>query len=155
MTARRREAQTVQVKIRMRPELREALAVNAAERGVSLNAEVVSRLEEAFLGERNIYGGPHTATLMKLLGLTVRMVEQMTGKSWNTDLETQHAMRRAVAGVLAVFDRVPDGEFHKEHEDQVGLRAAVKGLRMAGLSRREIERHFSPEAVLLSRTSTR
>lgn len=153
--AARQEAQTVQVKIRMRPRLRQALAESAAERGHSLNAEVVSRLDEAFLSEWDIYGGPHTATLMKLLGLTVRMVEQMTGKTWDTDLETQHAMRRAVAGVLAVFDPAPDGAVQYEHEEQVGLRAAVKALRMAGLSRREIERHFSPEAMLVSRSQPR
>ncbi|MBK8907628.1 MAG: hypothetical protein IPM60_06915 [Rhodospirillales bacterium] len=154
MTARQR-AQTVQVKIRMRPHLRQALEASAAERGNSLNAEVVSRLDEAFLSERDIYGGPHTAALMKLLGLTVRMVEQMTGKAWDTDLGTQHAMRRAVAGVLAVVDRAADGGVQQEHEEQVGLRAAVKALRMAGLSKREIERHFSPEAVLVDRGRSR
>ncbi|MCW5699419.1 MAG: Arc family DNA-binding protein [Rhodospirillales bacterium] len=145
----------VQVKVRMKPPLREALARSATERGVSLNAEVISRLEEAFLSERDIYGGPHTATLMKLLGLTVRMVEQATGKNWDTDLETHRAMRRAIAGVLSVFDLPPETDFQQENEQLVGLRAAVKALRMAGLSKDQIEQHFSPESVLVMRGDTR
>lgn len=87
------------------------------------------------MSERDIYGGPHTATLMKLLGLTVRMVEQATGKNWDTDLETHRAMRRAIAGVLSVFDLPPETDFQQENEQLVGLRAAVKALRMAGLSK--------------------
>jgi hypothetical protein len=139
----------VQFKVRLKPSLHARLASAAAEREVSLNAEVVSRLERSFLTEEEVFGGAHTATLMQLLGMAAKLVERATGRKWTEDAETQREMRKAVAGVLAVFERPGETAASAPGEEALGLRAAVRALRAAGLSREQIERHFSPQSALL------
>jgi hypothetical protein len=49
--AARKQTAIVGLKVRLREPLRKKLEVAAKKKGVSLNAELVSRLEESFLGE--------------------------------------------------------------------------------------------------------
>ena len=51
MMAARKPTAIVGLKVRLREPLRKKLELAAAKRGVSLNAELVARLEESFLGE--------------------------------------------------------------------------------------------------------
>jgi hypothetical protein len=152
---RREKPATVQFKVRLKPALHASLAAAAAEREVSLNAEVVSRLERTFFTEEEVFGGAHTATLMQLLGMTARLVEQATGRKWTEDAETHREMRKAVAGVLAVFELPGETGASAAGEQALGLRAAVRALRSAGLSKEQIERHFSPQSALSLRAGDR
>jgi hypothetical protein len=49
--AARKQTAVVGLKVRLREPLRKKLEVAAKKKGVSLNAELVARLEESFLGE--------------------------------------------------------------------------------------------------------
>ncbi|MGI8852330.1 MAG: Arc family DNA-binding protein [Methyloceanibacter sp.] len=49
--AARKQTAIVGLKVRLREPLRKKLEVAAKKKGVSLNAELVARLEESFLGE--------------------------------------------------------------------------------------------------------
>jgi hypothetical protein len=49
--ATRKQTAIVGLKVRLREPLRKKLEMAAKKRGVSLNAELVARLEESFLGE--------------------------------------------------------------------------------------------------------
>lgn len=51
MMAARKQTAIVGLKVRLREPLRKKLEVAAKQKGVSLNAELVARLEESFLSE--------------------------------------------------------------------------------------------------------
>lgn len=92
------------INTRLRPPLKERLEARAAEHGRSLSEEIESRLEQS----EQIYesfGGYDTYRFMQLLGGTIFEIEQTTGKSWRTDLETLEQVREALDLMLLVFSR--------------------------------------------------
>jgi hypothetical protein len=64
--ARRKESETVQVGLRMKEPLRATLDEVARQRGVSMNAEIVARLERT-LGEEDRFGGPAMLPIVNML----------------------------------------------------------------------------------------
>jgi hypothetical protein len=66
----RSESDTVQLKVRMKEPLRAALEEAARQRGVSLNSEVVRRLERSFEQEQrleDVFGGIDVYRLMRVI----------------------------------------------------------------------------------------
>lgn len=100
--AKRSRSDTVQLKARMKEPLRAKLEAAAEAKGISLNAEMVHRLEQSFLADEFL-GGPGNATAAKLVGLILQDVEARTGKSWREDKDTYYGAFAAVATVMRVL----------------------------------------------------
>ena len=113
----RKATATVQLKLRMKEPLRARLAGAAVKRGVSLNSEVVHRLEESFRREEKestiaaraaggvyaSFGGLQAFTLMRLLANAIGALEGATGKSWLKDQETFDRVGDACGTILKLF----------------------------------------------------
>ena len=72
---RRKESETVQVGLRIKEPLRAALEETAKHRGVSMNAEIVARLEQSFAAERrlaDVFGSSEMFGLMKALAAVMQ-----------------------------------------------------------------------------------
>ncbi len=82
--AKRSRSDTIQLKARMKEPLRAKLEAAATAKGVSLNAEMVHRLEQSFLAD-DFLGGPENAIAVRLVGPILQDVETLTGKSWRKD----------------------------------------------------------------------
>ena len=83
--AERSRSNTIQLKARMKEPLRAALEAAAEAKGVSLNAEMVYRLEQSFEEEREFYapfGKLETFLVARLLAIAIHTIEAVTGKNW-------------------------------------------------------------------------
>jgi hypothetical protein len=79
----REEAQTAQLKIRIKEPLRAAIERDAARRGVTMNVAINDRLEKSFSDEDRI-GGPHSVNFFRTLEAKVMALVQ-PGFDWATD----------------------------------------------------------------------
>lgn len=97
--AKRRKSATVQLKVRMKEAVRAALAAAAEEHEVTLNAEVVDRLEKSIGREKarhEEFGGRELYGLLKMMAGAAAMIEERRGgKKWSEDYETGMAARAA------------------------------------------------------------
>jgi hypothetical protein len=87
----RAPSENVQLKIRMKEPLRAKLERAAHERGVSMNVEAVSRLEQSFAADEGVaeeFGGKEKYQIFRALSAASETVETRTGKSWLKDEET-------------------------------------------------------------------
>lgn len=100
--ARKRSA-TVQLKIRMKEPLRAKVEKEAKKRGVSLNSEVVSRIEDTFINRDDLFGGANRYRLMRFLATGIELVELKTGKSWENDIKTKEAVKAATSALFDTF----------------------------------------------------
>lgn len=74
--ARRKKSATVQIKVRIKEELRARLEKAAKARGVSLNAEIGDRLENSFEYESRL-GGPLVADILESVGAAMRSTGEL------------------------------------------------------------------------------
>ena len=95
--AERSRSDTIQLKARMKEPLRAKLEAAAEARGVSLNAEMVHRLEQSFTED---FGSESNRILMRALTLANKMAEITTGKDVFSDRETAQAARTAMIAIL-------------------------------------------------------
>ena len=117
----------------MKEPLRAKLEKAAEVRGVSLNAEMVHRLERSFLADEFL-GGSGNATAAKLVGPILQDVEARTGKSWREDKNTYYGAFAAVATVMRVLgpQDVPQPEIRFDEDtdaDEHIVFGAVKAAR--------------------------
>ena len=104
--AARSRSDTIQLKVRMKEPLRAEIEAAAKAKGVSLNAEIVERLQRASQGEWVEYekfGGKATYRLMVLLATTLVLVETVTGKKWHKDELTYQEAREAIDAFFVRF----------------------------------------------------
>ncbi len=104
--AKRPKSATVQIKARLKEPLRAALESAADDRGTSMNAEIVRRLEDSFRQDEveiERFGGVVTQTFMKALAAAIRFVEQRTKKKWHEDKDTGDAAMVAMYGIMGAF----------------------------------------------------
>ena len=99
----RKPSANVQLKVRLKEKLRKSIEAAAKHRGVSLNAEIVERLEDSFVNRDDLFGGQDNYRLMRFLALGFEMVERQTKDSWMTDFETKEAVKSAVATFIDTF----------------------------------------------------
>src|SRR5262245_37131858 len=110
MVARHRTA-VVQLKTRMREPLRARLEAGAKRRGVSLNTEIVERLEQSFTKEDAFGGGPEILNMARLMaaafvrggqeGAYARSQPKWTSADWLNDPDCYQAAVRSVTKALA------------------------------------------------------
>ena len=92
----------------MKEPLRAKLGRVAKRRGISLNAEIVDRLESSFVSRDDVFGGYEGYALMRFLATGVELVEHRMGKKWWEDVETKNAVRGALDSVFESFGPQPD-----------------------------------------------
>jgi hypothetical protein len=117
----RAKAATIGLNTRMKEPLRARLAAAAKKRGVSLNAEVVHRLEGSFRKEERdalieakavggvyaSFGGLDNFTVMRFLANVINAIETRTGKSWGSDAGTFEGVQEACQTILQIFRPQP------------------------------------------------
>ncbi len=102
--AERSRSDTIQLKARMKEPLRAKLEEAAGARGVSLNAEMIHRLERSF----EEFGKEETFLVARLLANAIQTIEAVTGKNWMDDPETHRQTQWACITILDAF-RPPAG----------------------------------------------
>ena len=119
MPRQRENSDYIQIKFRMKEELRARLELAALNAGASMNAEGVHRLQQSFLDEEKLFKDVNMMALVRLLVGAVSMVEARTGKRW-VDSE-QH--RKTIAAIMVAFLTDEEGvPFHKPpvHDEDGG-----------------------------------
>ena len=117
--AERSRSDTVQLKARMKEPLRAELEAAAEANGVSLNAEMVHRLEQSFIEDM---GSESTRKLMRALALAKEC--DLVGMGIQTNLQfilEFNGMHQRPQIVIAI------GESIQYFEDQVDLCRGLKG----------------------------
>ena len=113
---RRAKSATVDLKARMKEPLRAKLEVAAKTRGVSLNFEMVSRLESSFAKESaqdDALGGAETHAVLRMFGAAAHLIDIRTGKSWLSDWETALAVKAAWKMLALTVAPSPPDEFRE------------------------------------------
>lgn len=90
----RPKSATIDLKVRMKEPLRARIERAAKHRGVSLNAEIVDRVEKSFQQE-DALGGPELVGLFQMMAGAVAIIEARTSAKWTSDWETSVAVRVA------------------------------------------------------------
>ena len=144
--AERSRSNTVQLKARMKEPLRAKLEAAAEANGVSLNAEMVHRLELSFAEEKSQaeisdgavrefyapFGKPETFLVARLLANAIHTIEAVTGKNWMDDPEAHRQTQEACKNILDAF-RPPGGEgpmgIDPTFGESVGKDAAINALK--------------------------
>ena len=103
------------------PEIREWLEEAAKENQVSLSQEIENILERSFQEEKSRYefcGGKLNFRMTQIIGMTISLIEEQTGKKWTKDSQTYADVKYAINGLL----------------DQLGAKGRPDGLRTAKLT---------------------
>ncbi len=120
--AERARSDTIQLKPRMKEPLRAKLEAAAEAKGVSLNAEMVHRLESSFLdedaGDRE-FGGRQLHALFGLFGNAAVLIEQQTGRACFQDWDTWVAVQAAWRGLGVRFGARPSKKYLKMLSESV------------------------------------
>jgi len=103
--AKRKKSDTVQLKLRIRERLRQRLQIVAEKADHSLNAEMVQRLEQSFLMDKNaslieaLLGSGEDLELLRAIAI---MLRSLNGR-WRTDKQNAENLATAVAKIISVF----------------------------------------------------
>lgn len=118
----RQPSDNVQLKLRMKEPLRAAIERSAEERGVSMNADVIDRLERSFDRERmveHLFGGPEVFGIAQIIARAMHERLRDVGLRKRRALEVPtawlmdpYAYDQAVTAAYAVLERLRplDGE---------------------------------------------
>ncbi len=115
--AKRDKKAKVDLKLRMKEPLRASIEAAAAERGFSMNAEMVDRLESSFMAREGLFGSSQKYRLMQVAAAVVLAIEERTGTSCSDDPDTLEAAKAGVCTVLDAFF-VPQGEPNQKSIDR-------------------------------------
>ena len=102
LTMLRPKSATVDLKIRMKEPLRARIEKAARSNGLSLNAEVVQRLDRSLQEEdviRRVLGTEDTFALVRLISQAKEMIERGTGRTCD-DSYTAHHVRLAISAIV-------------------------------------------------------
>ncbi|MDJ0981194.1 MAG: Arc family DNA-binding protein [Kiloniellales bacterium] len=148
MAVQRKSKQRAQVGLRLPEDLRKRVEKAAKGQGVSMNAEIVSRLERSFMQDEETaraFGPDHTQQFLKLLAGCANVVEGVTGKPWmgpGGDQDTYRQVLIAWFGVLGAFGDVFTERLREEALRDLaapGIQTAITTFRIAGMSDDQIK----------------
>jgi hypothetical protein len=94
----RKKSETIGLNVRMKEPLRRKIETASKSNGVSMNSELVRRVEETFAKEEAgaaVYGGDKLEALFRVLGGAANLVEARTEKLLTEDWDTMAAVRKA------------------------------------------------------------
>jgi hypothetical protein len=125
----RSEDAVVQLKARMREPIRAELEASAKRRGVSLNAELVDRVEKSF-AEEDAFGGPEIANMARLMaaaflrggqaGAHASRHPKWSVARWINDPNCYQAAVAAVVNALHAMQPGQSGAKHPSPADRSG-----------------------------------
>lgn len=136
MAPRRKQSATVDIKIRMKEPLRAEIERAAKRRGVSMNTEMVDRLEQAYRAEEAL-GGPRTAALLRALAeigkfeggegdtwLDNYMLHAVIAESWRKTIEeagpdVPEEIRDKMNFYVETLERLERNEFAGEYRERI------------------------------------
>jgi hypothetical protein len=95
----REKSDYIQIKFRMKEELRAKLELAALNAGASMNSEGVHRLQQSFQDEEKLFKDANMMALIRLLVGAVSMVEARTGERWVDSM----SHREAIAAIMGAF----------------------------------------------------
>lgn len=106
----RPESATIQLKVRMKESLRRQIDSSARARGISLNADVVKRLEESFLPAERLFDEPILTVVAQLVGASFATGGQLAARrlghpEWKADewMQDPSAFRSALTAAFAAL----------------------------------------------------
>jgi hypothetical protein len=140
--AARQQSDIVQIKLRLKEQLRARIEENAQIRGVSINSEIANRLEQSLTEQEVLYGNPYTQKLLQTLAGAISIVEHETGKRWIDDKGTFNKALLSIYGILGQIGPVSPEEVKallRRSKKEDGLAAAKALLRYAGIPDNKIE----------------
>jgi hypothetical protein len=126
-----------QLKLRVSRDLRDHLEAAASARGISLNREIVDRLERSRKGESFLeehLGGREIAAIAEIVGMTMKLVKNSLGvidpvaieKGW---LHSPYTFDQAVRAICAVLEHFrPTGEMPDLSGDAAWMKASGENL---------------------------
>lgn len=134
--AKRKPTARVQVPIRMLESLRAALEKSAKARGVSLNSEVVARLDRSLNTESTFeaaFGGPELHQTALLMAAAFASAGRASSGKANASewMRDRDAYRAAVIGVM---DALLIGFPNADHDDAVLIIESLKGRLLTRLA---------------------
>lgn len=108
MPAKRKKTDRVQINVRMREGLRRKIERSAKAEDVSMNAEIIERLEGSY-DDREMFEDRGLYRLGQMLGIALIVAERKTGGSVFGDDETNDVAASAVKELVRQFqnDRTP------------------------------------------------
>lgn len=101
----RKPTDIVQLKLRIREDLRQQLEADATERRISMNAAMAERLEWSFLLDEVSQGRSDIMMLTSIITALTRAIERNTGQKWYEDKDTFNRIKRTI---IRALDQVPD-----------------------------------------------
>ena len=108
--AKRKKTATVQLKLRIREELRQRLERQARGREVSLNNEMVRRLENSFesgttdLLVRVLTGSPSNSKLLGVIASVLQVAEALLTKKTRTEPQSQPRRSRRLSRLISATE---------------------------------------------------
>jgi hypothetical protein len=140
--AARKQSDIVQIKLRLKEKLRAHIEENAKIRGVSLNSEIVTRLEQSLMEQEFLSESLHTKKLLQIIAGAIYFIEHETGKKWIVDEKTFGRVLLIINQILghigpASHEKVTALLRRSKKED--GLAAAKSLLQYAGILDNKIE----------------
>src|SRR5690242_19115566 len=92
---RQQRDEPAKLNLRMSTALQKRVSRDAEERGISMNAAIIARLEQAFL-----YGGAELEPLFRQISSAVEIIESQRGERWLKNYETFIAVVAALKSIL-------------------------------------------------------
>lgn len=138
----RRQSDNVQIKLRLKEQLRARIEENAQIHGVSINSEIVNRLEQSLTEQEVLYGNSYTQKLLQTLAGAISIIEHKTGKRWIDDEDTFSKALLSIYAILGQIGPVSHEEVKAlllQNKKEGGLMAAKALLRYAGIPDNKIE----------------
>ncbi len=93
----RKKSATIDLKVRMKEPLRAQIEKAAKQAGISMNAEIVSRLQRSFGEEENLrwafsqmFRDEALFQILRSVASVIRLMEEQHGKPWHQDPNTRH-----------------------------------------------------------------
>ena len=103
----RKKTDKAQVPVRMPEPLRARLEKAAKSRAVSMNAEILGRLEQSFVRQEDQFGHRDIYRMFQMAALGLVIIEEQTGKSWRDDPDTKEAVKGSIGRLFDEFG--PEG----------------------------------------------
>jgi hypothetical protein len=140
--AARQQSDIVQIKLRLKEQLRARIEENAQIRGVSINSEIVNRLERSLIEQDVLYENSYTRKLLQTLAGAISIIEHQTGKRWIDDADTFSKALLSIYGILGQIGPISHEEVKAlllRNRKEDGLVVAKALLRYAGIPDNKIE----------------
>lgn len=131
----------VQLKLRIREDMRQRLEADGRARKVSMNTAIVERLDASFFFDeiKATSGRPDLFMFTQLLAALIRRIEKHTGKRWDIDPDTYYEVATACARIFRQIAGLRAGRSVEEAGRPVSVGEIMGDLLVMGLGQLDFE----------------